>query len=334
MLVIGAGIRTRTEFLLLAIGFIVWNLKMAQHGMRAWVASGFSFRAWGVSGAPGWFRNSGEFGIEMCVFLPFVGYFAYGLWPKIDRIRRVLLASIVFSAIITIVAGSSRGAALEAAAVGLWVMLRSPRRVTASLIVAVLAGAIWVLLPEGNKARWRDVGEDPDSVRRPTYWTHGLDIAGDHPLPGIGYKNWLSYYRTYYNPEGELPHNYFVEAAAELGYTGFGVLLVVSGAYFWTNARTRRLSGPGSQQPDRLLWAMSHELDGAMNGFMASGFFVSVLWHSFIWMNVTLALALSRVTHDRLASKTGRSSHPSAAMPSAVDRGFGRPTQSPQNPSP
>jgi hypothetical protein len=50
-----------------------------------------------------------------------------------------------------------------------------------------------------------------------------------------------------------------------------------------------------SGTPDRVLWAMTYGLDGAMIGFLASGFFVTVLYYPYYWMNMSLAMALARV---------------------------------------
>lgn len=301
MLVVGAGVKNRTEFFLHLLGFILWNVKMTQHGVQHWISSGFSFVAWGVSGGPGWFQNSGEFGIELCVFLPIVGYLAFALWPRLSRNRRIVMAGIVASALISVVATSSRGAFLGTAIIATWVAIRSPYRVRAIAIVLPLATLTWVLLPEGNKARWREAGKDQDSLNRITYWKDGIQIAKDHPVLGIGYRNWLPYYRANYNPKGEVPHNYLVEAGSELGFTGLFVFVGMTGVYFWQNARTRKRVSVKSGSPDRFLWAMTYGLDGAMIGFLASGFFVTVLYYPYYWMNMALSMALARVVQTQSA---------------------------------
>jgi putative inorganic carbon (HCO3(-)) transporter len=173
-------------------------------------------------------------------------------------------------------------------------------------IVVPLAAITWVLLPEGNKARWREAGKDQDSLNRLTYWKDGIKIAKEYPLLGIGYRNWLPYYRTHYNPKGEVPHNYLVEAGSELGFTGLFVFVGMTGAFFWQNSRTRRRVAAGSASPDRFLWAMTYGLDGAMIGFLASGFFVTVLYYPYYWMNMALAMALTRVVRTRQTAPTGR----------------------------
>lgn len=294
--VIGAGIKTRQELLLLCLAWTLWNVKMSQHGARKWVFSGFSFDAWGVSGAPGWFQNSGEFGIEMCVFLPFIGYLTYGAWPLLSRNRRIIALAIIWSVLASVIATSSRGAFFGVAVTAAWIAIRSRYRFRIGMAAIGAVTVLWLLLPEGNKARWRNAGNDPDSQARLTYWKHGIKIANAYPVLGIGYENWIYYYRAHYNPKGEVPHNYLVEAASQMGYTGLVGFLVMTGLFFRSNARVRRRTAERSSNPDRILWAMAYGLDGAMIGFLVSGFFVTVLFYPYYWMNLALALALARVS--------------------------------------
>lgn len=307
-IILGGGLRTRTEFLLLIGGFIVWNVKMSQFAVRSWASVGFAFRDWGVSGAPGWFENSGEFGIEMCVFFPIAGYLLVGLWPRLSTVKRAALAAVTVSAVIGMVGSSSRGAVLGGLAVGLWVLVRSRQRIKAGLLVAALASATWFMLPAENKERWSEAGSDRTSIKRITYWKDGVKIAGDFPVLGIGYKNWMPYYLAHYNPQGQVPHNYLVECAAELGYVGLAVFLGLTITFFSENARSRRLVGPQSAKPDRFLWYMSYGLDGAMIGYLTSGFFVTVLFYPYFWVNIALAMALARITADQ--SRSARQPRP------------------------
>jgi O-antigen ligase len=274
------------------VGFTLWNFKMSQHGVRSWAMAGFQFRTWGVTGAPGWFTNSGEFAIEMCIFFPLAGYLAYGLWPQLARNARIAMGAIAFSALVSIIASSSRGGLIGAGAVGIWMILRSPQKLKTLALVASLSWVTWTLLPEGSKARFESIGTDDTSQHRLDYWRDGLAIAAQHPLLGIGYDNWIPYYQKFYNETGELPHNFFIECIAELGYSGGAALILVFGAYFLQNAKVRRITAPTGRRPDRFLWAASYGLDGAMVGFIASGSFVTVLYYPFIWMNVAMSMAL------------------------------------------
>lgn len=307
MLVVGAGIRDRRELLLFLFAFGLWNLKMTQHGVRGWAGIGFGFRAIGIGGAPGWFQNSGEFGIEMCVFLPLSAYFAYGVWPQLGTWGKRFMIGVVASALISMIASSSRGALVGAAATGLWVVWRTPQRARALLFVSVASLVVWFAIPEESKDRFNQIGDDKSSTTRITYWQHGIEIANDHPLFGIGYKNWLPYYTTRYNPKGQLPHNFMIEAVAELGYVGFLSLCFVLVMSFRATAALRRRTGPKVARPDRLLWALAYGLDGALIGFMVSGSFVSVLYYPYLWMNTAMVMALVRVESSRINGRDGRS---------------------------
>jgi putative inorganic carbon (HCO3(-)) transporter len=292
--VLGGMGETRLRLVLLFSSFLLWNLKMSQHAVRSWASDGFAFREWGMSGAPGWFDNSGEFGIAMCVFFPMAAYFLIGLWPRLSHGKRAALGVVAVSAVIGMVGSSSRGALLGGGAVGAWAVLRSRHRVRVGVAMGVLAALAWGLLPEASLDRWRGAGTDETSTKRLTYWRHGIEIAREHPVLGVGYKNWMPYYAAYYNPKGQLPHNIFIEALGELGYLGLAGFVALIVATFVQNARTRRLTGPDARAPDRFVHAMAYGLDGALVGYLTSGFFVTVLFYPYFWFNLGFTLALAR----------------------------------------
>jgi O-antigen ligase len=89
----------------------------------------------------------------------------------------------------------------------------------------------------------------------------------------------------------QLPHNFFVEALAELGYTGLLALFFLLIGTFVLNAKTRalarRLGGSGE-----LSWHIAWGLDGALIGYIASGFFVTVLYYPYLWVNLGMTVAV------------------------------------------
>lgn len=295
MYVISSASDSEERLLLMLVGYFLWNLKMSQHSLRSWAAAGFGFRDWGVAGAAGWFSNSGEFAIEMCVFMPMVLYFLVGLRPQLSRTRQIALAATAFSALVGIVGSSSRGGVLGAAAIGMWIVLLSPHRIAGTVGVAALSGMVWLILPDEQKARFASAGTDGTSLNRLTYWTDGIKIANDYPLLGIGYDNWMPFYTTYYRPNGALPHNIFIEAWAQLGYIGLAVLLALISYTFVRNWKTRKLTNQTGPVPNRFLYYMAFGLDGALIGYMVSGFFVTVLFYPYFWVNLAFTIALANV---------------------------------------
>lgn len=293
------------EQLILLIGtFILWNFKMSLGGFVRWASIGFQFRDWGLEGPSGWFQNSGEFGIEMAVFFPMAIYFLIALLPHLVLWKKCVLAFAAITAIASMAGSSSRGALLGGAAVGLWFLLRSPDRIRGLIVMATLALGTWLVLPEEQKARFASAGDDGTSLRRLTYWTDGIEIINNNPLLGIGYGNWLPYYRTFYNPKGALPHNIFIEAAAELGYVGLFVFVALIGYVFWENTKTRRLTRRGAVHESRFIFYTSYGLDGALIGYLVSGFFVTVLYYPYFWVNLAFVMALAKVARTSFRGGT------------------------------
>ena len=124
-----------------------------------------------------------------------------------------------------------------------------------------------------------------------------------HPLLGVGYNNWLSYV-TFEVPEGliwgriQLPHNIFIQAGAELGYTGLICFVLMAIYVFIVNARTRVL---GKQLHNKFLTYMAYGLDAGMVGYLVAGFFVTVLYYPFFWIQMAMTVALHAITTQQAA---------------------------------
>lgn len=301
--------------------FLLFSLKMSQHGTRLLISRGFGFADWGATGAPGWFHNSGEFAIQMCIFFPMGLYFCLAFrdrWPRWKFWG--MMALLPGTALLALVATSSRGGQLAGAVVVLFMVARSRYRVRGLVTAALVIAAGWLITSDEQKDRFRVMGDDETSQARLTYWRHGREIAARNPLLGIGYKNWLPYYLTRYG-EGEVPHNIFIEAASELGYTGFLSFLLLIGATFVLNARTRRVASASDDWATFLRHA-SMGLDAALIGYLVAGFFVTVLYYPFFWMNLTLAVCVYQVALRRRAGiRRGMSRSTPVATPTV--RGAG-----------
>ena len=307
-LLIANSVDTEERFLVFVLSFILYSFKMAEFGTRSWAEAGFHFRDWGINGTPGWFSNSGEFGIQMCVFLPIAIYFTRSLSRNWSRWKHYLFWSMPVCAVLSIIGSSSRGALVGLGAVTLWMLLKSPYKFRALLGTVVLAAAVYWLLPPEQMARLQSMGDDGTSISRTTLWSRGLQLMQDYPITGIGYKNWSPYMQAHYGSP-LLPHNIFVEAGSELGYTGLLGFIALIVLTFAINFRTRRLvrhlpSG------SRFLFDMAHGLDAALVGYLASGFFVTVLFYPFFWINLAMTVALYNAALHKVSeagvTSTGR----------------------------
>jgi O-antigen ligase len=287
-------VNTKERFFWFFVLFILWSLKMSQHGVRSFAANGFGFRTWGVTGAPGWFQNSGEFAIQMCIMLPMALAWILAMRDRWPRWKTWVTAAVLpATAVIGLVASSSRGGQLGGLAALIFLLLRGRRRAIGLFSLALVVVGGWLLMPEQQQQRFSNMGEDNTAEIRLTVWKEGIRIAKERPLLGVGYEGWVPYCRRYC-VRSTLPHNIFVEAAAELGVTGLLLFVGMIMGTFRLNFRTRRdvrkLGDWG-----RFLGGAAHGLDAALVGYIVSGFFVTVLYYPFFWMNLALTASLHLV---------------------------------------
>lgn len=296
-------VNTEQRLAFFTLLWLLFHYYMSQGGVKQFALRGFTFAEWGVVGAPGWFNNSGEFGIAMCMFLAVAWHYYLGARAHLATWRKVIVLGMPVTAIVAIIGSSSRGAVLGLAAVGAWSVLRGKHRLRTALGVVVLAAGVWLLLPQEQKTRFSTAGEDYTSRTRKTYWRNGLDMVREHPVLGVGYGNWLTYYRDHYldvratsgDPQRAiaLPHNVFIECMAELGYVGLSAFVLLIAATFLINYRTRNLARARASPPHAFAIQMAYGLDGALVGYLVSGFFVTVLYYPFFWMNLAFTTALN-----------------------------------------
>ncbi len=284
--------------ILFMLAYLLFSLKMAQHGALGWAQRGFSFESYGLIGAPGWFRNSGEYAIQMLIYGSLAISFVVSLGSYWGRVKKGVLFTSAAMGYFAVMGASSRGSQLALAAIIVWLTLKHKSGFKALIILLISFSLLWALLPDEQWKRFESMGDDNTSVQRLLYWGLGFEAAKDHPAFGIGYKNWMPYMTSLY-PEGigplgkvEVSHSIYVEAAAELGFTGFFIFLMMVFCAFVANSRTRKLTSNGRNP---LLYNLSYGLDAGLIGFLVAGAFVTVLFYPFFWVQIAMIVSLHSV---------------------------------------
>ena len=293
-------INSEERFILFFVFFLLFSFKMSQHGFRTWMGRGFSFEGWGASGAPGWFQNSGEFGVQMCIFVPMAFTFYLGLRKNWGRIKKAFFLILPITGVGAIIASSSRGAVIGFAAVCLSFAINTKQRFRSLiLVVIVLVGGILVA-PQGFIDRFDTIGTDITSRQRITYWAAGKDVISDYPWLGVGYSNWQTYYSTniyrFKTAEGlhrtQKIHNIFLQLGTELGIVGLTIYLLMMISAFNINRATRRIA---ARTGNIFFHWISIGLDSALTGYLVSGLFVSIVYYPFFWINLIFVVSLNNI---------------------------------------
>ena len=299
-------VNTEKRFFVLLLLLLLVNFKMSLFGFRTFAARGFSFASWGVKGAPGWFSNSGEFGIQMTIFVPLSIAYILALKQYWSRFKRWIFYLFPFTGLVTIAATSSRGAQLAILGVGVWFIMKSRLRFKAMFGILILGSVVYMVLPPEQLERFTTMGEDPTSISRLTFWAAGMDVIAANPVLGVGYANWIDYC-WYLYPEGlgASPtclqvHNTYIQAGVELGIFGVIAFIIMCIYLFKLNGQTRRYA---RSTDNKFIYYMAHGLDGGLLGFMISGTFISVLFYPMFWYQMATSVALYNISRKQVSDK-------------------------------
>lgn len=285
-------VNNRTRFFIFYLSFLIYSLKMSQHGFISWAARGFAFTSWGVTGAPGWFQNSGEVGIQMALYVPLAMTFVFSLRSYWGKVWKMVFYFMPFSGVGTIVASSSRGALVGLAAAMLVGLKQVKYFFRIVVILSISAVVVWEAVPDASKARFATAGEDTTSLHRIERWKDGVATIQKYPVFGVGHGAWSKYFVTHFRPKiggSTLVHNVFVQCGTELGLVGLGVFVGLIFAAFKANGRVRKLAkGSG----DGFYYALSLGMDMALVGLIISSSFVTVLYYPYYWIYFALVASM------------------------------------------
>lgn len=218
---------------------------------------------------------------------------------------RLALVLAIAACAVGLAASQSRGGLVAAVAAVLFslVLARGHRlRVAGILLALVAVAATWFA---ANPAAFeRITAMDDGGTGRSELWAVGWQIAGDHPVLGVGLGNYVEEAPAYVRATGSLEfgeliaerphvvHNVYLQFLTETGLVGLLLFLVVVGlclAITWRAAR--ELQGLGMRSTE----ALARALLIAQLGMLAAAFFLSNGPDERLWILLALGPAMLAV---------------------------------------
>ncbi|MDQ2076167.1 O-antigen ligase [Marinimicrobium sp. ABcell2] len=302
-----ACVKNVEQYKLLAILFFLFLFKISLFGARTWTMRGFAFTDWGIQGPSGYFQNSGELSLLMAIFAIMTFAFIYG-HKNIHKIYYL----VPITAAMTVLGASSRGGQL-ALAVGviLMVVALGKLRIKNLVFFALIGIAGLSLLPEEQKERFSNMGDDGTSESRLMYWEKGIEMMNDNKLIGVGYYAFSSYFEDNYAPfvqfenftyRREVAHNSYIQVGSEMGYTGLFLYLLLIWICYRLPRKTRKLL-EGKELDDRLSWVPLYckGMNIALVVYLVGSTFMSVAFYPYLY----LFLMLNQVLYNTVKADSG-----------------------------
>lgn len=286
-------VNTEKKFIVFLLVFFLANFKMSQFGFRSFLAHGYS--SYGVSGAPGWFKDSGDLGIAMLIFVPLTIAFILALRDYWGKYKKLIFYMLPITGLVTIIATTSRGVQLGIVATGIWFMLKSRNGIKGIAGILIIGLVFYMLLPQKMLDEFENAGDDRTSQARLTFWQYGGEVVSDHPVLGVGYYNWIGYC-NFVNPNGIahynhclVAHNSYITAAAELGITGLVLYLILMFFILKLNARSRINA---KHRDNKFILYAAHGLDGGLIGYLVATIFFTVVFYPMLYVQFAMTVAL------------------------------------------
>jgi len=193
----------------------------------------------------GLMSGNNENALALGMALPFAVHFAV---TETRRWQRAALWAVAALTCVAIVCTYSRGGFLGLAAAAAVLAWHSRRRwATALVAVPALAVALLAFAPSAWVDRMTGIDDayatDLSAQFRLQAWSVAADITAEHPVVGIGPKNFLSESHRFARPAGMADmeiHNTYLDLSTSLGLPGLLLYLALMGAAFTALAAVRR----------------------------------------------------------------------------------------------
>jgi O-antigen ligase len=286
LIVLDSEGRLRWSLLTCAAGIGLGSLYCIREWQRGVVLFGAGFRPGWVTGDSNYFTASAIVGLQF-------GFMFLG--KQHARWERVFAAGCITVSLVAITLGASRGGFIGLAVSILFQIWRSQYRVRNLVVVVLLAGLLFSLLPQSPLERllYPSSSDVSAANARLVAWGAAWKMICAHPVLGIGLGNFkplmASYSRT---EESSIAHNTYLEIAAEMGIPGFLVFVALLIASWMGLQRVRRhalsIGAP-------LIAETAHALQAGMLGFWVAIAMVSAEFVKLLWFAIFLSAALPQL---------------------------------------
>jgi len=198
----------------------------------------------------------------------------------------------------------SRGGFLGAGSLIVISILRSEKKIRATLGIAILIWGIAQIMPQEFWDRMDTITvedeetRDESSAGRLHFWTVAVQMANAKPMTGVGLWAFSKSYETY-NYDGAFPgeraaHSVWFGTLGDLGYPGLILLIANLVMAFWSCWRVHRIS---RKRPElRELRIYANAIISALVVFVVSGTFMSFQYNEMAWHLIALSAALRLIT--------------------------------------
>lgn len=274
---------------------LVWvaAFSIAFYGIKGGVftlTTGGGEHVWGPEST--FIGGNNEIGLALNMTVPLLRFLQ--LYVTSPRIKLAIMG-VIGLCVVAILGTQSRGALVGLVVMGLWLIIKSPRKVPILAMLAFLAVPAVLFMPASWYERMDTIDsyeQDASAMGRINAWWAAYYLALDNPMGGGLASLQQPKIMLAYAPQPKFNdvHSIFFQVLADLGFFGLGLYLVLGMA---TLAAVRSIIRDSKADP-RLRWMgdLSAMIYVSLAAFAASGAFLGLAYFDYMFTIMALVVGM------------------------------------------
>jgi probable O-glycosylation ligase (exosortase A-associated) len=303
------------------IQVLVWTivLSLGFYGVKGGIFTVMTGGAYHVRGPVGTFiGGDNEIGLALIMTIPLMRYLQLTAGRAV--VRYGLLVAMPITAL-AVVGSQSRGALLGLVAMGVFLWLKSRKKLVTAVLVGLAIVPILLVMPEQWYARMstiQDYQQDGSALGRINAWWMAFNLARDRVFGG-GFETFRREMFAIYAPEpGRVhdAHSIYFEVLGEHGFVGFALFLAL-GVMTWLSASWVARHARGT---DGMRWMsdLARMIQVSLVGYGTAGAFLGLAYFDYYYTLVAIVVLCRTLLEKRLAERVGEASAADAGRSPAL----------------
>jgi len=264
------------------------------------IRSGGGERVWGPPDS--FIYGNNEVALAFVTIIPLM-YYLLRLQTKVWMRWGMLVAMLLCG--LSALGSYSRGALIGIAAMVIVLWLRSPRKLKAGLIMAIVIPFAINFMPAKWTERMDTINtyqDDRSAQGRINAWIMAFNLAKDDPLTGGGFITWTPAIFAMYAPDPNavhVAHSIYFQVMGEHGFVGLALYLSLAFLTWRRAAWIRRVS----KGREDLAWAaeLASMIQVSLVGFGVGGAFLSLAYFDIPYYVMAMVVILGRIVEETIA---------------------------------
>jgi probable O-glycosylation ligase (exosortase A-associated) len=206
---------------------------------------------------------------------------------------------------IAAIGSQSRGALVGMAVMGVFLALKSRKKIFVLLSILVVVGAVATIMPQEWQDRMstiKNYEQDSSALGRLGAWSTALSVAKDR-ITGGGFETFRAglYYRYGTDPKhlhSTDAHSIFFEVMGEHGFIGF-TLFMLLGWFTW-NTGSRIRSQAGRSAETRWCADLASMVQVSLIGYAAAGAFLGLAYFDLYYNLIAIMVICSMLLKEQV----------------------------------